>query len=454
MVQQEAIEDVQQVEESQRRSFLFACVDAHGHLNALIGMANFLRSRGHKTAFLFASKFPVPNNHTVYDTESLKPIDVNAPVVPAEEKFAAFIPQLRKTFLLSSKEVNEFMYSTSFPMLFKANIIDDAPYVEKILDMVKPDVVIVDHLMVQPVLASHPKFVRVQSATPLAVWHSYYPELPPEYYGYPTKSPRELVDEYVKLDHEMKEGVHKLVKDFCKQYNVDVKDHTYIVESPNLNIYIYPQVLDYVDVCPKGLPSNWLQVDDLVRRDFNGITTKKEFKIPELLADKPGKLIFVSMGTLASMDVTLMKRLVSILSHSPNKFIFAKGISHDQYELNEDNMWGERFVDQLTVLQNVDLVITHGGNNTITECLYYGVPGMIVCPLFGDQMDNAQRIEEKGLGVKLNPYKATQEDFLNAIDKLLTDDSIKSRMKVISENLKKQDNIGKACARLEELALK
>ena len=103
-----------------------------------------------------------------------------------------------------------------------------------------------------------------------------------------------------------------------------------------------------------------------------------------------------------------MQRLIEVLARSPHRFIVSKGPQHDELEL-ADNMWGEEFLPQPAILPLVDLVVTHGGNNTTTECLHAGKP-MVVLPLFWDQMDNAQRIAETGLGVRLPPYAFAAEE--------------------------------------------
>ena len=86
-----------------------------------------------------------------------------------------------------------------------------------------------------------------------------------------------------------------------------------------------------------------------------------------------------------------------------------------------------------------DLVITHGGNNTATESFYFGKP-LLVLPLFGDQLDNGQRVKESGLGLRLNPFDCTEQQLLNAVDRLVGDEGLARRMKAIGQRIRGSDD--------------
>ena len=81
---------------------------------------------------------------------------------------------------------------------------------------------------------------------------------------------------------------------------------------------------------------------------------------------RQGRLIYLSLGSLGSADVELMRRLVYVLSRSPHRFIVSKGPQAAEYEL-APNMTGAEFLPQPAILPLVDLAITHGGNNTTTD---------------------------------------------------------------------------------------
>ena len=184
--------------------------------------------------------------------------------------------------------------------------------------------------------------------------------------------------------------------------------------------------------------------DNLMRRDDS-----KEYETPMRLRDKLGKLIFFSMGLMGGIDVPIMKRLVDILAESRHRFIVSKGPKHDSYEL-ADNMCGDKSVPQTRVLPLVDLIITHGGNNTVTETFYFGKP-MIVMPLFGDQYDNSQRIQEKGLGIRLDPYSCGKEELLSAIESMLSDKELNERLRKISERIQSENSIDMFAKHVEDL---
>jgi UDP:flavonoid glycosyltransferase YjiC (YdhE family) len=98
-------------------------------------------------------------------------------------------------------------------------------------------------------------------------------------------------------------------------------------------------------------------------------------------------------------------------------------------------MVGAEFLPQTSVLPLVDLVITHGGNNTVTESLFFGKP-MVVLPFFWDQHDNAQRIDETGYGIRLDTYAHEPDELHGAIARLLDDGELADRLAQTSRRLR------------------
>ncbi|XP_035878578.1 UDP-glucuronosyltransferase 1A9-like isoform X4 [Phyllostomus discolor] len=75
--------------------------------------------------------------------------------------------------------------------------------------------------------------------------------------------------------------------------------------------------------------------------------------------------------------------------------------------------------------------ITHSGSHGIYEGICNGVP-MVMLPLFGDQMDNAKRMETRGAGVSLNVLEMTSEDLANALKTVINDKSYKENIMRLS----------------------
>ncbi|XP_069472101.1 UDP-glucuronosyltransferase 1A1-like isoform X2 [Ambystoma mexicanum] len=75
--------------------------------------------------------------------------------------------------------------------------------------------------------------------------------------------------------------------------------------------------------------------------------------------------------------------------------------------------------------------ITHAGSHGIYEGICNAVP-MILLPLFGDQMDNAKRVESRGAGITLNVLDMTAEDLSNALKTVISDPSYKENISRLS----------------------
>lgn len=146
-----------------------------------------------------------------------------------------------------------------------------------------------------------------------------------------------------------------------------------------------------------------------------------------------------------------MQRLVDVLATTRHRFIVSLGPCADQITL-PDTMVGKAVLPQTRIIGQVDLVITHGGNNTTTEALHFGKP-MVLLPLFWDQYDNAQRMDELGFGVRLATYDFADEELTGAVDRLLADTGLRRRMDEIGRTVRERDGLTRGADIIEQVGL-
>ncbi|MFF3671223.1 glycosyltransferase [Microtetraspora malaysiensis] len=419
-------------------TILFMPESAYGPTNNCIGIGDVLRKRGHRVVFAAEASWKGKLEALGFEEDL---VDL-AP--PAEEEQDAgqfwkdFIrdtaPEYRKSTFAQQETVTKPIWDA---------LIDGVKYCEPqlkaIIERVQPDVIVEDNVITFPALLTAGKpFVRIVSCNPLEVKGA---DIAPAYSGLPADDRSEwdaFRAEYDRTHREIYTAFNEWV---VEQGAPPLPDLEFFHEG-DANLYVFPEIVDYTDERPLG--PTWTRLDSSVRE------TDDEFTLPEIPGDGPW--VYFSLGSLGSADVELMRRVISVLAKTPYRFIVSKGPLHEEIEL-APNMWGAEFVPQAAIIPQVDLVITHGGNNTTTEALHFGKP-MILLPLFWDQYDNAQRVHEKGYGVRLDTYKFADEQLAGALDRLLGDTELRERLAAHGAEIRRRDGLRVAADVIEKIAAK
>jgi hypothetical protein len=161
-----------------------------------------------------------------------------------------------------------------------------------------------------------------------------------------------------------------------------------------------------------------------------GVTTKPaKLLIGDLrsVLDRSDGAIFMSFGSISSgFPPAILDNLVGALNQFDITIIWAlRGDSVDYVKDKiRPNIHVFDWVPQNDVLghNNTRLFITHCGNNGQYEALYHGVP-MVGIPMFGEQPDNAFRIQDHGYGISLLPQTMltfSTENLVAAIQEVST----------------------------------
>jgi MGT family glycosyltransferase len=202
----------------------------------------------------------------------------------------------------------------------------------------------------------------------------------------------------------------------------DLPEGNFLESSPTLNLLLSPEAVRYRRAIPLD-PDITVYLQGCVRNEAR-------FEVPEL-PDNRGPLVYLSFGSLGSIDTRLIDRMIRVFSTIEARFIVNVGGALDAYWQIPDNVLLGSWFPQPSVVAQSDLFIHHGGNNSFCEALFFGVPSLVM-PYCWDGHDNAKRAAETGTGRWLHRSDWTEETFCAAIVGLLADETMKEQLRAQS----------------------
>jgi MGT family glycosyltransferase len=410
---------------------------AFGPTNNCAGIGAQLQARGHRVVFIVEESFAGQLEARGFEERLMRLGPAPAQEEAPGQFWKDFIRDTAPIFRRPTIEQLEGFIGPTFKAL-----IDGARYVDarlwEILRELEPDVIVEDNVVGFPALeACGGPWVRIVSCHPAELKD---PAVPPAFSGYPTGDASgwdEYWNEYVRVIGPLHEEHDAFLRDSGARILPGVE---LIGISPWLNLFLYPHELDYPRAAPPA--GHWVALESCVRE------AEEAWTPPE----GDGALVYFSLGSLGAADVELMQGVLDTLGSACDLRVVASlGPQHELLRVPE-SISGAEYLPQTAILPHADLVVTHGGNNTVTESVHFGCP-MVVLPLFWDQHDNAQRVQEQGLGIRLDTYRHQGDELLAAVRRLLNDEPLRARMRAISGRLIARPGTVAAADAIERVAI-
>lgn len=148
------------------------------------------------------------------------------------------------------------------------------------------------------------------------------------------------------------------------------------------------------------------------------------------------RLVYISMGTVVNDRLELYKNCIAALAGEDVQVILSVGDQVDIAALGPlpANISVYPQVDQIAVLEQADVFLSHCGMNSASESLYFGVP-LLCCPQTKEQGGVAARVTALGAGMVLE--NTSQSAIKAAVKLLLNDTKFKENAEKIAQSFRR-----------------
>ncbi|GAA3432800.1 glycosyltransferase [Kutzneria kofuensis] len=176
----------------------------------------------------------------------------------------------------------------------------------------------------------------------------------------------------------------------------------------------------FLDTCPPSLqvdgwqrPAGWHALRPEPHRD-NGATAP-------LPTGSPRPRVLVTYGTWFNTPEK-MSPMLRELSNADVDIVATLGLASDpsQYDVDPSRVTFVPFMALDTLLDGVEVVLTHGGAGTTLGSMARGIP-MVVTPAGADNFLNGAQVAAAGAGIVLQPDEATPTAVAEAVRTVLAE---------------------------------
>ncbi len=421
-----------------KKVFAFFPEAAFGPALNSVGIAQAVERMGHEAVFISDPGFV-----DVYKGYGFRAYPVNLSEPMPAEKMAKFwedfinghIPNFRKAPIDQIENYVKECWEA---------IVDSSKWAQKdlpsILESIQPDVIAVDNVILFPAIKQYGKpWVRIISCSENEIEDE---NIPPHLSGM-SENDKEGHKAFREKFNEVIKPIHDDFNNFLAECNeAPYPVGQFFEESPYLNLMLYPEQAKYTRAIPLD-PDRFQYLEGCIRQD-------EEYVIPTFSKNNDGPLIYISFGSLGSGDTDVLKRLITLIGKTRYRALVNVGDYKDEYSDIPDNVIIESWFPQPSLIPQVDMVIHHGGNNSFTECLYFGKPAIIMSYVW-DGHDNAMRVQETHHGLRSERYEWTDEEMIEKIETCLNDPEIARTLKATSAHMQSQNGQEKAARLLISL---
>lgn len=424
--------------------FLFTVWPFVGHINPFMSVAKAVQARGHEVAFYTSEQA-----RGTLETQSVGLFPYRR---LREEPIweAVRAAETRATLGRHSPR----LLIRAFRDWLAGTVPDQVADIQEAIDSWHPDAVVTETGMWGPIVV-----LGETSPVPVAILTTLMgclipgPEAPPGGLGLP--SPRDfqtrmLSSAATRLGDLLAIGVRRHINEIRARHGLPRLRPSVNAHMARLPLYLIPSVRE-LDYGRRDLPPSVHYVGPCIWNKPADAPAPPW--LDDLPTDRP--VVHVTEGTAHYQKPVVLRAAARGLAGLPMEAILTTGPQRDPSTLGlgdaAPNIRVEQWVSHSDLLPRCAALVTTGGAGTVLTSLQLGVP-LVIVPTHWDKPDNAQRVVEAGVGLRLTPKQCTPEGLRAAVERVVKEPSFRANARRIARIMAEHPGPAGAAELLESLA--